>query len=147
MADYEDDHTINDEDALWRRIPPLHFVPNAESGIRISSAAFKDHPNGSPMSVDLAKVVTETGRGPEDIIRAHKDFALASITAGLARACRQGVARDPLPEEPAHALVFGKKTKAIRRKLASGSSWVIPPNSVKSLRSISNKGNISARWT
>ena len=133
MVAYEDDQTINDEDALWRRIPPCHLVDNAETGIRIASAAFKDHPNGSPMSVALAKVVAETGRRPEDIVRDHEDFALAAITAGLARRCQQGVARDPLTqeehgiEELAHAVVFGKKTKSISRKLARKASWVIPP--------------------
>jgi hypothetical protein len=38
-----------------------------------------------------------------------------------------GIARDPLPDEPAHALVFGKKTKAVKSRLAKGSSWVVPP--------------------
>jgi len=36
---YEDDRTIKNEDDLWRRIPPWHFVDSAGSDIRISSAS------------------------------------------------------------------------------------------------------------
>jgi hypothetical protein len=32
-----------------------------------------------------------------------------------------------LDDEPAHALVFGKKTKSIRTKMAKQCEWVIPP--------------------
>jgi len=119
-----DDATIPDEADLWRRIPPWHFVLDQNSGqIRPSSAAFDNDPNGSPMSV----VLGAESSGPEAVLAGHSGFALASFTAGLARECHQGIARDPLPEEPAHALVFGPKTKAVRRRLARESVWVIPP--------------------
>jgi hypothetical protein len=57
-------------------------------------------------------------------------FALAAVTAGLARECGQGIARDPLPDQPAHALVFaqrGTKTKSVMRRLAKAARWVIEP--------------------
>ncbi len=55
-SSYADDPSIRDEAELLRRIPPEHVVPDQNQGaIRISSAAFKDHPNGSPMSVVLAE--------------------------------------------------------------------------------------------
>jgi hypothetical protein len=79
------------------------------------------------MSVVLAEVIAEMGRAPADVLAGCDGFALAMITAGLARECKHGVAREPLPEEPAHAIVFGKKTKPVIRKLATGARWVIPP--------------------
>jgi hypothetical protein len=37
--------------------------------------------------------------------------------------------RDPTNDEPAHALVFGKKTRNVQRKLAKGAHWIISPPS------------------
>ena len=51
-----DDPTIPDLAELWRRIPPWHLVKDDNLGrVRPSSAAFDNHPNGSPMSVLLAQ--------------------------------------------------------------------------------------------
>jgi hypothetical protein len=129
-GDYTDDPTIADDAVLWRRIPPWHVIFDANLGRpRPSKAAFEDHPNGSPMSVVLAEEVARSGRAAADVLRGHEDFALAAITAGLARERNQGVARDPVPEEPAHAVVFGRKTESVKRALARGSQWVLPPSS------------------
>ena len=129
MDGYTDDTTIADEEALWRRIPPGWIVSDSnQGGVRPSSQAFHDNADGSPMSVFLEKVMRQIGRVPDDALRGHEHFSLATITAGLARACKQGVAKDPEPDQPAHAVVFGKKTKkGVCRKLAEGSEWVIPP--------------------
>ena len=123
-----DDPTIPDQAELWRRIPPWHFVRDENLGrVRPSSAAFDNHPNGSPMSILLAEEVTAAGRGPDTALSGHERFALASITAGLARDCGQGIAREPLPDEPAHGVVFGEKTKRTKKRLATGAQWVVPP--------------------
>ena len=128
-GEYHDDPTILDEAELWRRIPPRHCVKDENVGqVRPSKAAFNNHPNGSPMSVVLADRVTESGRDPSAVLAGHAGFALAAITAGLARQCEQGVAREPLPDEPAHAVVFGKKTDSVKKRLARGSRWVVPPS-------------------
>ena len=128
MLPYVDDPTIENDAALWRRICPIWFVVDKNrNSIRVSSAAFDDHPNGTPTSVILAEIYKLTGREALDALAGHEGYALASITAGFARLCAQGVARDPLPDESAHAFVFGRKTKSIKRKLATGSHWVIPP--------------------
>lgn len=125
---YSDDLTIPDEARLLRRIPPRHFVKDENSDqVRPSSAAFDNHPNGSPMSVILADILSQTSRGPEAALAGYEGFALASITAGLARECGQGIAREPFPDEPAHAVVFGEKPKRVQRKLAKGSQWIVPP--------------------
>ncbi|HUY37004.1 MAG TPA: hypothetical protein VMV69_30075 [Pirellulales bacterium] len=118
MADHglNDDPSIADSEALWRRIPPTHCVLDRNLGrVRPSSAAFENHPNGSPMSVVLGKEVIAAGRDAESVLKGHEGYALASFSAGLARQCGQAVARDPLDEEPAHALVIGKKTGSVKR--------------------------------
>lgn len=128
MHEYADDPSILNEEALWRRIPPGWVVWDHNRGTaRPSSQAFRDDSDGSPMSVFLAAVMQEIGRGPYDAIAGHTGYALAWMTAGLARRCEQGVARDPLPDEPAHGVVFGKKTRSARKTFAREAAWVIPP--------------------
>lgn len=123
-----DDSSVADEAHLWRRVPHWHFIFDGNLGrVRPSKAAFDDDEDGSPMSVVLADLVLASGRGPHDVLIGHDRFALTTITAGLARSKKQGVSRDPRPEEPARALVFGKKTDSVRRALAKGSEWVIAP--------------------
>src|SRR5437879_3690071 len=125
---YTDDASIADTARLWRRIPPWHFIYDANlERWRPSSAVFDNDPDGGPMSVLLEDVVITSGRDAASALADHPGYALAAITAGLARACQQGVARDPTPSEPAHAVVFGPKPKSAQRRLAKQSSWVIPP--------------------
>lgn len=127
---YSDDLSIPDQAVLWRRIPPWHFVFNANlQHWRPSSAAFDNDPDGNPMSVILAEAALEAGRTPVVVLSSHEGYGMAAIMAGFARACGQGVARDPVPEEPAHAVVFGPKPKSVRRQLAKEAAWVLPPPS------------------
>ncbi|HMQ14583.1 MAG TPA: hypothetical protein PKC49_01295 [Phycisphaerae bacterium] len=126
MADqsYADDLTIADDAALWRLIHPTWAVVDENrGGLRVSSAAFENSPDGSPTSILIAEAVFTTRRGPEDVV--HEGYGLASLTAGQARQCGQAVARDPLPNEPAHGLLVGPKTKSIRKRLAAAAAWVI----------------------
>lgn len=123
-----DDATIADDSELWRRIHPDWIVPNQNiHGLRVSSAAFDNSKDGSPTSVLMADLVQETGRDAQNVLAGFEGYALASITAGQARHCNQGVARDPLPEEPAHAYIFGEKKKTIKRCLAQHAEWVVSP--------------------
>ena len=119
-----DDPSIPDDAELWRRIPPWHFYFDEKLGrLRPSKAAFEDDGDGSPMSVVLA---FDAGP-PESVLVGHARFALATITAGLVRICGQGVVRDPIPDEPAHAVVVGRKTDSIKRRFAREARWVVPP--------------------
>src|SRR3954453_17204354 len=112
---YTDDLSIGDSNYLWRRIPPWHFVYDENLlRWRPSSAAFDNDPDGGPMSVVLAEVLLASGRKAGDFLHGHDDYGLTAIMSGLARACGQGVVRDPLPEEPAHALVAGQKPKTVQ---------------------------------
>lgn len=126
---YADDATIRDDAELWRRIPPWHIVYDENRGrLRASSAAFEDHPNGSPMSIVLGDDILRDGRSAQAIVHAFPGFAIAAFTAGLARSCQQGIAREPLDDEPAHGVVFGRKTGSIKRMLAKSSHWVLAPD-------------------
>ncbi len=128
QSPYRDDPTIANDAPLWRRIPPWHFVFDENIGKwRPSSAAFDDHPDGSPMSAVLGQQVINSGRTAASILDAYEGFALAYFTAGLAREYRQGVMRKPLPEEPAHAEVFGKKTNSVKKAFAKKCQWIVPP--------------------
>jgi hypothetical protein len=123
-----DDPTISDDARLWRRIPRWHFVFDENlRRWRPSSAAFADSDEGGSMSVGLAGLVSEAGREAASVLSGLEGYGLAEITAGLVRRCGQSVVRDPLPEEPAHALVVGNKTRAVQRKLAREAIWVVPP--------------------
>ena len=129
---YTDDPTIYDDNILWRRITKVQCVDDKNrGGKRPSSAAFNNHPNGTPMSVALADVFfKETSNDPNDYIKGHDNVvALTSFTAGFARELGQKIIRTPLPEEPAHAEVPGKKTDSVRKQFAKKAQWIIPPPS------------------
>lgn len=125
-----DDKTIRDECELFRRVlvtPGVHIIWDNNLGRwRPTSAAFRDHQNGSPMSVCLGDILVELGRPPESVLQGNEGLALAVITAGLARQNNQGVVRDPLPDEPAHGHVVGKKKKEAR-VMAKTAAWVVDP--------------------
>ena len=77
------------------------------------------------MSIVLGDELEAVGRAPATVLEGHEGFALAAITAGIARDNRQAVVRDPLPQEPAHGLVVGQKTKRARSNMAKAAKWVI----------------------
>lgn len=123
MVAYVDDPSIADDTLLLRRIltrPDLSVVWDDNLGRwRPSSAAFDDHPNGTPMSVVLSDTLESLGRPLESALDGHEEtHSLAAITANDARHHAQGVAREPTVEEPAHGVVFGKKSKKARSSLA-----------------------------
>lgn len=123
-AQYRDDSTIPDDAKLWRRIPPRWFHHDESLGrSRPAKAAFDDDPDGSPMSV----VIAAEALGPDAVLAGHEGYALAAFTAGLARACGLQITRAPTEDQPAHALAAGRKTDSVRRRLARGSQWVVPP--------------------
>jgi hypothetical protein len=124
----EDDRTILDEHHLWRRIPKWHLAPDQNArGIRVSSAAFDDDPDGNPMSVVLGDELLSSGRAAEEALRGLPEFGLVSITAALARERGQKIIRAPSDDEPAHALVVGSKTRSVMKAFARAATWVIPP--------------------
>lgn len=107
---------------VWRRIPPHHF-PKKPRQDRPDSAAFDDDSPDEPMSV----VIARSGRDPSDILRGHDGFGVVALTGAELEAAGQRLQADPLPGEPDHALVIGRKSKGQRRQLASSAEWVVRP--------------------
>ena len=130
---YSNDETISDDTLLLRRVPS---VPNLNvvwdgntQAWRPSSASFENHPNGSPMSVGLSDTLEQLGRPLQSMLDGYEEgFSLVAFHARAARENGQGVAREPTPEELAHGVVFGEKTKAVRRRLAKSAIWIVPPD-------------------
>lgn len=128
MCEYEDDLSILDNDELWRRILPRWIIFDKNLGrMRLTSQAFQDPRDGTPMSVLLADDLLKSGGTPDTALSGHAGYALASVTAGLCRERSQKVARAPTFEEPAHGVVVGKKTGSVRSRLAQEARWVVPP--------------------
>ena len=131
MDRFRDDPTIADSENLWRRIHPDWVVPDANSGaLRLSSAAFDNDSKGGPMSILIESIMLSTARSYEAAIIGFEGYYLAAVTAGQVRTLDQGVAKDPEPDEPAHAVVLGSKTRSVRRRLAKVARWLIPPQGI-----------------
>lgn len=125
---YSDDPTIADDSGLWRRIHPRWVVADENrGGFRVSSAAFDNSEDGSPTSIHLEEVAKENGLTAADILRPFVGYAMASLTAGDARACAQSVGRDPQPEDPTHGFVAGQKSKRVKKQLSAACAWLIHP--------------------
>lgn len=107
-------HNLNKGDPLdggehlWRRIPPIHFKDG-----RLTSAAF----SGIEMSVDVASIQQDMS------ITLGDDAGVAEFKAAAAQALDQRTVADPLPDNPAHALVVGHKSKSVRRRLREASRF------------------------
>lgn len=127
----EDDVTILNESALWRRIRPEQTIFDANLGrLRPTSDAFGNSSDDSGMSVIIGDQVLEEGRTPQQLLHDFPGFSLAAFQALLARERGQIIIRDPIPEEPAHAEVIGKKTGSVKSAFAKHSTWVVPPSNV-----------------
>jgi len=119
----DDDPSIAHEVALWRRIHPTWWVPNARAGQHeITSQAFQNYRQTNTMSVFLA---AETSQ--EAVLAGHTGYGLAEFSAGLARSNGQGVVRAPNPEVAGHAHVVGNKTGRVKDALKKGCTILLEP--------------------
>lgn len=125
FEDYEDDLSIVDEELLWRRVHPLQVTyDNNLKRKRPSSKAFQNSSNGTGMSVNISSETTVA-----DTLIGCEDHLLVVFPTSLARSLGQGVMRQPLPEQPAHAEVFGKKKGSTKNGFAKNCAWVVAPPS------------------
>lgn len=121
MPESHNDPTISDSERLWRRIHPVHI--KMESGEpRPSSAAFRSKTDR--ISVAIASLTT-----PETVLANYPRHSLAEFGVGFARSTGCGVVRNPLPSDPAHALLNGTAsrghlTKSEARRIAGQARWV-----------------------
>jgi hypothetical protein len=98
-----DDPTINDSERLWRRVHPNQVRTNTETGEpEISSAVFSTR---EEVSVAISGETNLT-----TFLRDYTKHSVIEFSAGAARAANCTIVRDPLPDDPAHALVCGSRS-------------------------------------
>ena len=114
------DGAVPDEAVLLRRIPPDWVTSDGAGGLRPSSQSFDD----DQMSVYVEDLLGANGHGIPDVLAGHLGFHVVSFSAGFARALGLQVELDPVAGDPigyAHAVVLGRKTRSIGRRLADES--------------------------
>ncbi len=121
MPEALDDVSITDDESLLHRIRPEDAVIGSGTD-RPSSSAFRSKSN--ILSVDIASLTT-----PEKTLANYPLFRLIDIEVGILRSLGCRVVRDPLPDSPAHALVYGsgpggRMTKSQAKEIASRCRWV-----------------------
>lgn len=125
---YPDDALVGDQAELWRRIHPTWWVKDENLGRgRISSAAFEDSRDRTPMSVTISDRLANKEEALVMFPQRFPGYGMASLTAGHARSCGQGVHPLPTQDDPAHAYVVGRKTDSTRRRLLRGTTVLLEP--------------------
>lgn len=118
-----DDKTVLGDAVIWRRVPHWNVTHDPKAGgCRPSTAVFEDDYDDDPMSACLSGQQTPLAT----LLVGHEDYAVVAFRMEVARGKELGVVKDPLPGEPDHVKIFGKKTKSAKKALVAGSHWVIP---------------------
>ena len=123
MPEPTDDLSIGDGERLLHRIRPDDTIVDPETGQRRpSSAAFRSKSN--IISVELGSLTT-----PYKALEGYPHHSLVEIDVGTVRSIGCVVVRDPLPNNPAHALLYGsgpdgRMTKSQAREIVSRCRWV-----------------------
>lgn len=102
MPERQNDPSINNSERLWRRVHPsqIDWTLNPP---RVRKAAFNTRDG---LSVSIASETTI-----EILTRDYPQHSVVEFEAGFARSLGCTIERDPTPEDPAHALVFGPKSR------------------------------------
>lgn len=121
----QDDASMSDDTRLFRRVHPKQIVPDEDTGLaRVSTGAFKD----AELSFQIESILRQHNLDPAYCLKSNPQHSLVSILAGQCRQLAQIVCQHPLPLDPAHGLVLGKKTNhKILDGLREAAQWVIPP--------------------
>ena len=123
MPEPVDDLSIGNDERLLHRIRPVDVILDSETGQRRpASSSFRSKSN--IISVDLASLTT-----PEKAVAGYLHHALVEIEVGTVRSLGCKVVRDPLADNPSHALLYGsgpegRMTKSQAREIVSRCKWV-----------------------
>jgi hypothetical protein len=118
-----DDPSIGDNEQLWRRVHPAQININSQTGgHHLSSAVFSTR---KEVSVAIASETTL-----EALLANYPEHSVIEFTVGSARSAGCTVVRDPLPDDPAHALVCGSRSEGRLNKtqqnlLKQASIWIL----------------------
>lgn len=95
----EDDPSIGPDELLWRRAP-YEWLQRDETGdMRPTSQVFLDRRSGE-VSVVLASLADK-----DRVLMQYPSHSLVEVRAEVVRLQGCILVRDPLPDEPAHALI------------------------------------------
>lgn len=120
----DDIKLIPDECGLLRRIPPSQIVHDANVGKRrLSSGAFR----AKQLSADAECLLAAVGLDWKYSLLKHSSFFLIRLNAGFARQHSQTVQHAPLPDNPFHAEVVGRKSDPICTAFRNAAEWVKKP--------------------
>ena len=128
MPEWRDDPTIPGDERLWRRVlvdDPSHVKKDSSTGqAHVSSGAFKSHTELT--SVAIASLTTR-----EDFLSGFPRHSIVGVTARAIRDAGCIIARDPNPEDRAHAHIIGTKredgllTSSEAKKIVNQATWVV----------------------
>lgn len=115
-----DDETISDNEKLWRRI-----FPNQRYEDRANSGGFID--TRGPLSLDISSLTTISS-----ILSRFPDMFLAEVTVKTVRDAGCKIQKNPQPDNPAHAQIFGNQknggpSESQARKIALKSKIISSP--------------------
>jgi hypothetical protein len=110
---------------LLRRVHPKWIVDDGAGGTMPASNTFQDSSgDGAAMSVYVEEKLRELGREAGDVVARYAGYGLVAFKASLARECGLTLAWAPDSSDPdcgeAHALVCGRKTGSIQKRLRTG---------------------------
>ena len=131
-----DDPAISDDARLFRRLSPEWVVPDNGGGLKVSSQAFQDQPDGSgglAMSVFVERLLIDAGLSIQDIVVDHPGYGVGVFKASDIRAQGLGVVLAPNaadgPRGQAHAHVICHKSGSVRKAIARACAREIDPQS------------------
>jgi len=75
----------------------------------------------------MSVIIADGSVSTDEALAGYPGFGLVGFTVQLARELGQEVIRQPVEGNPAHCLVRGPKTGAVRRRLARECRWIVEP--------------------
>jgi hypothetical protein len=119
---------LAEDDLFLRRVPSI-WVVEGDDGLRPSSQAFNNDPEGGPMSGYLDGLFARLGLERHQVVEGMSGFFVAGLTVGFLVREQQEVRHDPIDPpkhccDPAHAGVSGSKANKRRARFAKSARWV-----------------------
>ncbi len=118
---------------MWEDGQPIRPISSVFQDQTVKQTKAIGYPARS-LSVFLGSELSSRGIELEELLASPEwqgNYGVVSVTAGIVRALGQGVHRDPIPTNPAHALVFSKigttRSTTKCKELAKASEIVIAP--------------------
>lgn len=119
MASSNLDVRLEDSQIVMRRVRDYEIIADSNDGPpRPSSNAFiQDGPDGD------VSVYLESETTPAHITREYPGTYVAQVEVGAIREQGLDVERDPIPDNPAHCNITGRKSRGKARAIARNSRW------------------------